>query len=179
MTFGHPHPAAQRWQQRAAFALTVVLLLAALACAGLALAFGLPLMILAAVFLVGLGMAALLPTVSAPAVTIADEALTVQPLLWRETRARWADVRLREYTMLPPAGAEVGRKALVGRGRYRPAEGVLLIVPGLPAVFRVHGFFAGVGFMPAIALTNRTHAQYDRLLREVKTRLHADALQFE
>ena len=43
----------------------------------------------------------------------------------------------------------------------------MLVIRGLPVQYRVTGFFVGEGFKPVIALTSRTHTDYDRLIKKV------------
>ena len=82
---------------------------------------------------------------------------------------------VKPYPLLPPADAEVTRKALAGRKKYRPAEGVMLVIPALPLPYRFGGFFPGEGFTPVIAVTTRTHTDYDDLVRQI--RQHTKAAQ--
>ena len=75
---------------------------------------------------------------------------------------------IKDYPLLPPKDVEAARRALVGRQRYRAAEGKMLIIPSLPLPYRFTGLFAGEGFIGVIALTNRTHTDYDTLIKQVK-----------
>jgi hypothetical protein len=110
----------------------------------------------------------LLLTTATPRVTVSPNGLTIQPLVWREQFVSWDAVQaLKDYPLLPPADSEIGRKALAGRQRYRPAQGKMLVIPMLPIQYRVTGYFAGEGFTGVIALTNRTHQEYDKLIKKV------------
>jgi hypothetical protein len=84
------------------------------------------------------------------------------------------------YPLLPSADAETTRRLTVGRIKYRPAAGIMLVIPGLPPQYRIAGFFAGERAAPIIALTNRAHADYERLVEAVLTftdsRIHDPAL---
>jgi MFS family permease len=163
--FDHPRPRLDRVIQWGSAALAGAFVLCALLCLLIALAFGLPLMVIAALFALGLACAALLPTTAAPAVTLTERELIARSRIWGRHAAPWNAVGMpKPYTLLPPAGAETMRRALIGRNRYRPAEGVLIPVRALPFPYRIHGWFAGEGFTPAIALTNRAHRDYDRLI---------------
>jgi len=110
----------------------------------------------------------LLLTTATPRVIISPEGLTIQPLIWQAQFVPWNAVQtIKDYPLLPPSGSEVGRKALAGRQRYHPAQGKMLVIPTLPIQYRVTGYFAGEGFTGVIALTNRTHQEYDKLIKKV------------
>lgn len=164
----HPRPLIDRLAQAAALALAGVLTLAAVTLTGIALSAGLPLLLAAALLTLGLVPVALLPTTIAPAVTVTDEAMLIAPLIWRRRSVAWRDIRaLKPNPLLPPANAESGRRLVVGRRRYEPARGVIVIIPSLPVQYRIAGFFAGEGFTGVIALGSRTHEDYDRLLAAI------------
>jgi hypothetical protein len=166
--FDHPRPRLDALIQWGSAALAGAFVMGALLCLLIALAFGLPLMVMGALFALGLALAALLPTTAAPAVTLTERELIARSRIWGRHAAPWSAVGMpKPYTLLPPPGAEVMRRALVGRSRYRPAEGVLIPVRALPFPYRIHGWFAGEGLTPAIALTNRAHRDYDRLIDAV------------
>jgi hypothetical protein len=110
----------------------------------------------------------LLLTTATPRVTVSPEGITIQPLVWKEQFIRWNDVQaIKNYPLLPPSDSEIGRKAMTGRRGYRPAEGKMLVIPALPIQYRVTGYLAGEGFTGVIALSNRTHQEYDRLIKKV------------
>jgi hypothetical protein len=110
----------------------------------------------------------LLLTTATPRVTVSSDGITIHPLVWKEQFVRWHDVQaVKDYPLLPPSDSEIGRKAMTGRRRYRPAEGKMLVIHGLPVQYRVTGYFAGEGFTGVIALTNRTHQEYDKLIKKV------------
>ena len=44
----------------------------------------------------------------------------------------------------------------------------MLIIPSLPLQYRFTGLFAGEGFTGVIALTNRSHTDYDALIKQVE-----------
>ena len=168
MKSAHPHPSPllDRITQYSAAALVAVMLVAT------------PLQILLSplgglFFFTAIATLLLIPpvlllTAATPAVTVSPEGIAIQPRLWKPQFIPWRDVlAFKDYPLLPPHDSEVGRKALLGRRRYRPAQGKMLVIPGLPFQYRVTGFFAGEGFTPVIALTNRTHADYDKLIKKV------------
>lgn len=166
--YPHPNPTADRINQYGGFALVVVMVAAALGQFALALA-GLPLLLLGALITLALAAPVLLLTAATPAVRVAPDGITLLPRVWPARFVPWADVRaVRDYPLLPSANTEPGRRALVGRQRYRPAEGKMLIIPALPLPYRITGLFAGAGFTGVVGLTNRTHTNYDALIRQVE-----------
>lgn len=105
---------------------------------------------------------------AAPPVTLNDDGLTITPLIGRDCFVRWEDIAaVKDYPLLPTQDQEVNRRLLVGRKKYRHAEGKMLVIPSLPLPYRATGLFAGEGGKPVIALTNRTHTDYDSLIRTV------------
>lgn len=169
-THGHPNPGWHRLTQSGALALLVVMLAAVAGqiIIGLLDARFL-LFVLSGLFTLALTPAVLLATVATPPVTIAPEGLTIQPVIWRERFVPWSAVRaVKDYPLLPPSDAEVGRRLMVGRLKYRPAEGKMLLIADLPRIYRVTGFFTGEGLTPVIAVTNRTHAEYAKLLHKIE-----------
>ena len=172
-THTHPRPLIDRITQYGALVLMVLILIAV------------PLQVLLALlitpgglFLIGSGVTLLLLpfllmlTVATPPVTVSANGLQIDPLIWGSQIVTWDDVQaVKDYPLLPSADAEVGRKLMVGRKKYRVAQGIMLIIPALPRRYRVTGFFTGEGNTPVIALTNRTHTGYEALLRQVFTHL--------
>jgi len=131
---------------------------------------GAPVFALTGLFTLLLAPFVLLLTTATPAVTVAPEGIMVQPRLWRTHSIPWHQVAaIKPYPLLPPADAEISRRYLAGRSRYRPAEGIMLVIPGLPAQYRIAGLLAGEGFRPVIAITNRTHAHYDVLVKKIRS----------
>lgn len=166
-THVHPNPTTDRLAQYGGVGLVVVMFAAALGQIVLA-ANGLPLFLLSGLVTLALIAPVILLTSATPAVSVAAEGITIQPHVWRQRFVRWADVRaVKDYPLLPPRDVESGRRALVGRGRYRPAEGKMLVIPSLPLPYRFTGLFAGEGFTGVIGLTNRTHTEYNALIRQV------------
>ncbi len=166
----HPSPAFDRLTQYGALAFLALALLLlasqiALAAAGVALIS----IALTAITLLALLPGALWLTTATPPVEIDADGLTVAPLIWPRQRIVWTAVRaVMAYPLLPEPQSERVRQALVGRRKYRPAQGLLLLIPSLPWYYRFTGFFSGQGFTPAIALTNRTHRDYDALIDSVR-----------
>ncbi|MCB9457583.1 MAG: hypothetical protein H6671_16475 [Anaerolineaceae bacterium] len=167
-THTHPHPTLNRITQYGAAALLAVLLLAALAQIVLALLGGPGFLVASGLLTLALTPFIGLLLVATPPVTVNQQGLTIHPLLGREHTIPWDAVRaFSDYPLLPVPDAEIGRKAMTGRRKYRPAEGKMLVIPGLPARYRLTGLFVGEGFTGVIALTNRTHTQYDVLIQAV------------
>lgn len=107
----------------------------------------------------------LLPTISSPAVTISREGVEIHPRLWRDQFVPWSEITaVKRYPLMPSKGSEKTRELMVGRRKYTVMDGVMLIMPSLPFVFRFHGLLVSEGFNGVIALTNRTHANYARLI---------------
>lgn len=166
-THTHPQPARYRLAQYAGLALLIVMLLTV------------PLQLVLAATVGGVfGMTAFLTLLLAapvvmglsatPPVRVDAEGITIQPLIWPDRFIPWEDVlEVKDYTLLPSPNNEVGRKVMEGRKKYRAAEGKMLIVRGLPFPYYVTAFFAGERGRAIIALTNRTHSDYDRLIRTV------------
>jgi hypothetical protein len=166
-THSHPRPALDQLAQYGGIVLVVVMIAAAAGQFALATV-GLPLFFLSGIITLLLIAPVMMLTSATPAVTISPEGITIQPRVWRQRFVRWNAVReVREYPLLPPPGAEAERKALAGKKKYRPAEGKMLVIPSLSLPYRFTGLFAGAGFTGVIALTNRTHTDYDALIRQI------------
>jgi hypothetical protein len=168
--FAHPSPCLNRLTQYGAFLLMILMLLAAVGQLALAL-IGFPLVVLLITSAITFLLIApvLMLTTATPAVTVGEDGITIEPVIWRARLIRWHEIAaIKPYPLLPPAEVEVGRRAFIGRRRYRPAEGVMLVIPSLPPHYRFTGLFTGEGFTGIIALTNRTHTDYGRLVALVE-----------
>lgn len=107
-----------------------------------------------------------------PPVTTDDAGISLNPRVGRTVTIAWGDVQeVKPYPLLPPVDSEAVRRAAVGRKKYRAAEGIMLRCAGLPWPYRVVGWFAGEGFRPVFAVTNRSHAEYDRLKKDIERRV--------
>jgi len=116
-----------------------------------------------------LGMPLVMYLSATPPITMSDEGMTLHPLFWRDQFVAWESIiDMKPYPLLPTADSEVERRALQGRNKYRVAEGEMLIIPVLPIQYRVTGFFAGERARPVIAITNRTHVDYDELVERIR-----------
>jgi hypothetical protein len=165
----HPKPLLNRLIQYGALVVVALLVISAPLQIILTLA-GAPggLVICSAFVSLALALPVLMLTAYAPAVTVDDAGVTLHPAIWKDRRVNWDDIAaVKVYPLLPSPDAEISRKLVIGKQKYRPADGILLIIPGLPAQYRIVGFFAGVRSQPAVALTNRAHADYDKLVEIV------------
>jgi hypothetical protein len=166
----HPTPRLQRLVQLGAITVAGIMLIAvpmqivlAFIVGGTGLLF-----VLSAFFTLLLAAPVLMLTAYTPAVTVATDGITLHPVIWKEQTIPWNAVRaVKVYPLLPIEDAEVTRKLVVGKRNYRPAAGIMLIVPSLPPQYRIAGFFAGEHAAPIIALTNRAHTEYEALVKMV------------
>jgi hypothetical protein len=107
-----------------------------------------------------------------PAVIVSEEGITLRPRFWSPVVVAWDDVRaVKLYPLLPERDGEKVRQALVGRAKFRAAEGIMLIIPKLPFTYRFQGFFVGEGWTGVVAVTNRTHTDYETLREALRERL--------
>lgn len=172
-THTHPSPLLNRIVHYGAALLSVVMLIIAVMM--LILAVTLPnggvSIIISAITLLLIPFVVML-TAATPPVTVTAAGLQITPLIWKGHFIPWDAVQaMKPYPLLPQPGAETERRALVGRKRYRPAEGVMLLIPSLPPQYRITGFLAGEGLTPVIALTSRSHSDYPTLLNQLNTYL--------
>lgn len=165
MLFQHPQPRLNQVIQRSAFIVWWIMILSVPLQLVLAvlIAYGGLLSITALITLL-LAPTVLLLTTATPAVQVSEAGITLLPIIWKQQSLTWEQIsKFQVYPLLPQADQEVNRRHLVGHKHYRSAEGVMLVVTTLPIQYRIMGFFAGSGGEAAIALTNRTHTDYDRL----------------
>jgi hypothetical protein len=165
----HPNPLLNKLTQYGAIVLLVVMLTGAVALVVLGITDPrLLLLAPAGLIVLALAPAVLMVTTISPPLTVSPDGLTVRPTIWRSVDVPWSAVReFSEYPLLPPSDSEIGRKMISGRKKYRPAEGKLLVIPSLPAIYKINGLFCGRGLTPVIGFTNRSHADYDKLLKKV------------
>ena len=167
-THTHPKPWLDALTQYGAAALLVLILIGVPLQLVLALA-GAPVFVLTALFTLAFVPFILMLTAATPSVKIGPEGLSVQPRLWKAHEIPWSAVTaVKPYPLLPVPDAEISRKYLSGRMHYRPAEGIMLVIPDLPLQYRITGVLAGEGFVPVIAVTTRTHTQYDALVKKIR-----------
>lgn len=124
--------------------------------------------VMSAILTILLAAPVLMVTAVAPAVTVSEEGLTLHPTIWKERLIAWEDITaVKVFPLLPSEDVEVNRRIMVGRLKYKPAAGIMLVIPSLPWQYRIAGFFAGERAAPVIALTNRAHSDYEELRQQV------------
>lgn len=175
ITYTHPQPLVDRASQLIALTGAALLILAVPLLVLLVLIGAPGGFLLAAPVVLALALPLLMRTVIAPALTVSDEGLTLHPLFWRDQALPWEAVAaVKPFPLLPSADAEATRRIAVGRLNYSPADGVMLLLPGLPPLYRIAGWFAGERGQPVIALTNRAHRDYERLVKTVLAATNPD-----
>lgn len=123
---------------------------------------------LSAIITFTLVMPLILFLTTTPTVSIDEQGIVIHPFIGKAHRLDWEHIEeVKPYPLLPRQGHEVNKRLLVGRKQYKPAEGVMLITSNLPMMYYVGGFFAGEYGHKIIALTNRTHIDYDFLNKQV------------
>lgn len=175
-TYQHPKYHMNRLIQYSALALSILLVITAPLQVLLTLA-GAPggLFVCSAFFTLILALPLLMLTALTPTVTVTEDALIVQPTIWKSHTIGWGDIAgVKVFPLLPQETEELTRRIFVGRQKYRPAQGVMLVLPSLPIQYRIAGFLAGAGSQPIIALTNRAHQDYDQLLEAILTLTNSD-----
>lgn len=173
-THHHPRPKLDRLIQWGAVVVTAVIVVGVLG--QIALALLAPSAALRGLALFGalltglLAFPILMLTAVAPTISVDATGFTLRPVVWQARRIPWDAVRaVKPYPLLPIEDAEITRRYAVGKRNYRPASGIMLVIPGLPPQYRIAGFLAGERAAPVVALTNRAHTDYDRLVRAVLT----------
>ncbi len=165
----HPNPLQDRIIQYGAVVLCVLMLASAPLQVSLTL-LGAPggLFIISAIVTVLLIPPVLMLTAATPPITIQTDGFWLEPVIWGRRFVPWEQVAaVKPYPLLPTADGEVQRRAFVGKQNYQPAEGIMLVIPGLPLPYRIAAFFAGEGGNTIIALTNRTHTEYPKLKKKI------------
>jgi len=113
-----------------------------------------------------------------PTVSVDEQGITVHPFIGKAHQIDWEHITdIKEYPLLPRRGQEVNKRLIVGRKQYKQAEGIMLITPKLPLLYMVSGFFVGEYGRKIIAVTNRTHVDYDHLSKHVKKYVGKASLQ--
>lgn len=164
----HPNLSLYKLQQAILSTLIVLALFGAVMFIIIALLLPAHLFIVMGILVLLLAIPLCMGLLNTPPVVISDEGLTIASFLGREQLIAWDDIqKVSDYPLLPQANQEILKQYLVGRKNYRPAEGIMLIIPQLPILYRFAGFLAGEGGSPIIAFTNRTHSDYDTLKRRI------------
>lgn len=127
-----------------------------------------PVMLFSALLTAILSAPLLMFLYATPPIQLTQSGLKICPPYGKSQFIPWAAIHeIRDYPLLPTPDQEAERRIWVGRKHYQPARGKLLLVVGLPWPYRVMSFFAGVYPSPAIAITNRTHMNYDQLVKVI------------
>ena len=168
-TYTHPSPTAYRFTQWLLLILLCVILLAVPLQIVIALLYP-----QAVLFYVSAGITLLLTAplllylFTTPTVSLDKDGITIHPLIGKPHPLTWDDIdRVDYYPLLPRQNHEVNKRLMVGRKRYKPAEGIMLLSSKLPTVYRVGGIFVGERGRKLIAVTNRTHVNYDQLHKHI------------
>jgi hypothetical protein len=107
-----------------------------------------------------------------PEISVHDEGLTVQPMLWKAQFVRWGTITGIVSHPLVYNDEAMGR-VLHGKN-YRPREGVVITVKaesGLWPIYRLVGNLAGAGNTRAFALSSTTHTNYHELVETIKAHI--------
>ena len=173
MTIISNHPRLNPTKQRLiAIFVRIILGINSLLISGLliiAVIYGLPLLMLTAIFLVALTTPVFLLTSLHPALEIREEGLYVTPLVWRSRLLEWVEIsHLTVHPMLKPAPPS--QIPLINK---TPQEGLLIVCTKTASGwhYRIIGVITGQGLTPAFAFSNHTHADYKQLRHELKRRL--------
>jgi len=167
--YTHPKPNLYRLEQYSSATLALMMIIAVALLILVAVLISAPLFFIMALLVTLLLAPVLMRFVVTPPVSISDEGLRIQPLLLPEQRITWENVqKVAPFPLLPTAHTEVTRRAAVGRKKYQEATGTMLVIQGLPLIYRIAGFFAGEKSAPIIAVTNRTHIDYEQLIERIE-----------
>jgi hypothetical protein len=178
--YQHRFPILYRLEQWGAMLLAILIVFAAIGLMLLAFLIPAPLFGLMALLLPFLLAPVLMLTLVAPPVWFETEGLRIKPYFWPERFITWQEIEaVKLYTLLPSANQEVLRQVAVGRKQYRAAYGIMLIVPSLPAPYRIAGYFAGEKGAPIIAITNRSHNYSEGLIDRIFVRKGLDYEDFQ
>jgi hypothetical protein len=166
--YTHPNPIQYQLEQWGALLLALLMFFASVGLFVLAFLIPAPLFGIMSLLVLLLLAPVLMLLLVTPPVQIEADGLRIKPRFGKERFIAWGQIeRIEVYPLLPTANQEVLRQALVGRKQYRAAEGIMLIVPTLPAQYRIAGFFAGQKGAPILAFTNRSHSDYYALKEEI------------
>lgn len=169
----HPNPIQGRIRLMGSIALIIVMVLASLGLLLLAFTLGAPLFAIMALLVLLLIAPVVMLLVNTPPLIISPEGLRLQTLRGERLIPWQAVVRVRRYPLLPTPEQESGRRLLVGRNRYVPAQGIMLTIPQLPFAYRIAGLLAGENGAPVVVFSNRTHTDYDVLVERIRHFAHA------
>jgi len=137
----------------------------------LALVIG-PLLCGTAFFTAMLLIALLQRTVLHPEITVTDNGLRLQPILWQAQSVPWS--ALAGITDHPLVFNDDAMGRLLYGKRYRRREGLVVLVrpeAGLSPIYRLIGGLAGAGNTPAFAISSTTHTDYETLVSAIRAHL--------
>lgn len=158
-----------RLQQVLLLLILCMMLVAGVLLLWLAVTLPAPLFALMLPFIAGLALPVFMQLSVSPPLHVDTSGITIQPFLWRARHIAWDEIAaIKAYPLLPGQDNEVVKRALVGRNNYEEAQGVMLLVPALPLQYRAVSFFVGESGQALIAVTNRSHRNYARFLKQVK-----------
>lgn len=167
--YTHPNPKFHRLTQWLIFILMGVIVLIVPLQVAIAVIYPQAILFyLSAIITFMLIMPLILYLTTTPTVSIDEQGIIIHPFIGKAHRLGWEHIEeVKAYPLLPRQNHEVNKRLLVGRKRYKQAEGIMLISPRLPLIYVVGGFFAGEYGRKIIAVTNRTHIDYDSLSKQV------------
>lgn len=160
----HPNPIRQRLLGVVVRFALVGVVFATLGLLILGFGFGLPLMVVMVPFLLGLSSPLLLLACLHPAIEVQAEGLSIQPLVFKPHQIAWGAIEtMVEHSLIKPVPPK--RQKFI-----RPQQGQMLLLErgSLPLQYRIIGLLAGHGFRPVIAISNRTHTDYETLRRTIQ-----------
>lgn len=169
----HPNVSLYKMQQIGLTILLITAVFAAFMLIVMAIMLSAPLFVIMSIILLMLSSPLLMALVNTPPVTVSDEGILLERFIGGKHLIVWDDIeRIEPYPLLPQANQEILKQYLIGRNKYRAAEGIMLIVPSLSLPYRIAGLLAETGKMPIIALTNRTHSDYETLKHRIMNNAH-------
>jgi hypothetical protein len=166
----YPRPLVRRLVSRL-LAVTIALAVVSIAEVILAL-FVSPLLCGIAFFTAILVIPLLQRSVLHPEITVTDDGLYVQPMIWRAQLVPWDCVA--EIVAHPLVYNDEAMGRVLHGKRYVPRQAVVVIVKsdaGVWLIYRLIGALAGAGNRPGFALSSTTHTSYDALIQTIRGRL--------
>ena len=169
--YTHPHPQWNRIKQIGYLLLLGGILIAVLACLYLGLALSSLWFWVIAVLFGLMATPPLMGLYTSPTITLTPDGMELTPRFGYRHVLGWDDVEaIKPFPLLPRPEQEIVYRLVLGKKRYEPAEGMMLVSTQLPWVYRVAGFFAGERGKGVIALTNRSHQRYQTLVKQIEKR---------
>jgi hypothetical protein len=168
----HPHPKANTQQLVGCFA-GIGLACTVVGSLGLLIAGimnGLPLLVIMIPFLIGLSLPLFQLTSLHPAITVEEDGLRLNPLVFPPSFVAWDDlIEMTDHTLVkPPAPSKIQQRL---KREPHTGEMILAKMGVLPFHYRVVGLMGGQGFKPTFAISNRSHVEYEALRSEIRKHL--------